>query len=117
MNISRIHEKVFLLRQLNLPFDMIEEINGLCFYDKESTNTRINMRNILNVIKTPLMNGFDRNTGHWHFWADNNENQFQSQNCVRCGNYIYIIHYNTKLMCNCQNFHNLNLFTNILNII
>ena len=101
---SHVLEKVFLLKQLNLPLDMIEEINGMCFYDREATNTRTNMRNILEVIKSPILNGFDEK-GHWCFWAD--EIQFQGSNCLKCGNYIrnsiIITRSNTRLLCNCHN--------------
>lgn len=99
---SHVFEKVFLLRQLNLPFDMIEEINSMCFYDRETTNTRTTMRNILCVIKKPVMNGFS-DTGEWCFWADEHENQFQGQNCLRCGNYSYAYYANTStnLICHC----------------
>jgi len=102
---TSVFEKVFLLRQTKLPFDIIEEINSFIFYDNECANARTVKRTILRVIKHPVMDGFDPNSGHWCFWADFNENQFQGSNCLKCGNYNYAVSDNIYLMCFCQNQH------------
>lgn len=104
MSSISVLEKVYLLRQLNLPFDIVEEINNFVFYNYECANNRVIMRNILNVIKKPIMDGFDPNTGHWYFWADEHENQFQGSNCLKCGNYYNSNNLSVasdKVICHC----------------
>lgn len=97
-----VANKVWLIRQLNLPIELIDEISNYCFYDQEMTNTRNKFRDITEVFNSPLINGRGYN-GQWWFWAEYGEKQFEAHNCTRCGNYIITNNYDTtdSVLCSC----------------
>ena len=105
IRMSSVVEKIFIMRQIRLPYDINEEIIGFNFYDKETTIsrsiTRSKKQHLLNMIKRPIMKGYDE-TGCWCFWAGEEEPQFQSSNCFKCGNYVYVFGNNKYMKCFCK---------------
>lgn len=109
-----VANKVWLLRQVKLPHDIVEEICGYIFHDQYAASIREKKQNTISAFKTHLVNGA-ANNGHWWFWAGQHEMQFQANNCPRCGNYIFTNNDEvaTNILCSCQEtYYNNNDHTN-----
>lgn len=83
--------KLVMLYRLKLPEDIIREICGFCFYDKETSFNRQQKRNIIMsaFAGSTFTHGYDLQ--HWWFWlnVDGDINpQFQCIFCSECGNYV-----------------------------
>jgi hypothetical protein len=91
---SAVIDKVIALHNLQLPYDVVEEINRCCFYDKIEVGAR-NAKEIANrKIRTAFHDRYY--FGQWWFQAgyydtdaEIHEPQFQSSNCTTCGNYYH----------------------------
>ena len=98
-----VEKKVIVLHHLKLPTEMINEICGFCFYDKEISFHRKNKKNMLSGFKNNLISGHDLQ--HWWFWMSQpHDVQFQSIFCSECGNYIMSNNYQhiaNKSICEC----------------
>jgi hypothetical protein len=90
---SAVIDKVIALHQLNIPYEIVEEINSFCFYDEMQAKAK----KIKNDVHQKIVDAFIGNeiNGQWWFQAgvfdqDNvsHENQFQGMNCLQCGDYI-----------------------------
>jgi hypothetical protein len=95
--------KQLLINKLDIPTDLFDKIKGFCFYDRKSWETiqfiRYKKELINDIFKNHTISRanpsdwFDDNNNdeHWVFCIDTPEDircQFQSANCLVCGNYI-----------------------------
>jgi len=95
--------KQLLINQLDIPSDLFDNIKGFCFYDRKSWETirfiRYKKELINNIFKNHTISRAnpsdwfdDGDEEHWSFWVDTPEDnvkcQFQSSNCMVCGNYL-----------------------------
>ena len=114
--------KQLCMNQLNLPFELINEIKGFCFYDIKSWEMMNFIKNKKRRIHDIFENAtisranpydlyvYDENTDEqWVFWTfdedDGPNKQFQAFNCKCCGNYKVfendIIFHTDKIICYC----------------
>lgn len=91
-----VTNKVWLIKKLNLPIELTDEISSYCFYDLEMTTTRNIFRSITHIFNSSFM---DRR----RFWAEYDDGKFQGLNCSTCGNYISTNWYNIpiNIICSC----------------
>lgn len=101
--------KQFLVKSIklgsnhSLPEDIIHEINGFVFYDKETSHIRKIHHDILNDIKTSFCK--KKRMGQCEDWAFViNHKYFAGMNCRFCGNYLmsHQIIRNMRLFCFCD---------------
>jgi hypothetical protein len=117
--------KQLCINQLNLPFELINEIKEFCFYDIKSWEMmnfiKNKKRRIHDIFKNATISRanpydlyvYDGNTDQqWVFWTfdedDGPNKQFQAFNCKCCGNYKVIaneIYYTNKVICYCVGGH------------
>jgi hypothetical protein len=114
--------KQLCINQLNLPFELINEIKEFCFYDIKSWEMMNFIKNKKRRIHDIFENAtisranpydlyvYDENTDEqWAFWTfdedDGPNKQFQAFNCKCCGNYKVfendIIFHTDKIICYC----------------
>lgn len=95
-----IKDKIVALHGLPLPSDMVHEICGYCFYDKEISLIRDKKRKIMKTVLTEANTGYTSNKnglkkyddhGTWWFlYKDKKSEDFVSllsDFCQDCGNY------------------------------
>jgi hypothetical protein len=105
--------KQFLINNINLSLDLLNEIKSYCFYDVKSWETikfiKLKKKRIHTIINNSTISRAnpcdfylnDEDTDeHWVFWTfdekDGPNKQFQALNCKHCGNY--------KITVNQQNY-------------
>jgi hypothetical protein len=111
-----VREKICALSGLPLPYDMIHEICGYNFYDKETCIVRDKKREIMKTVLREANTGCSSNkiglkkyddVGTWWF-LHNDKNNGRSLSllcdfCVDCGNYISVnrgyIDFSVKCIC------------------
>jgi hypothetical protein len=102
MERESVINKLWLLNQLKLPHDMIEEISGYCFYDEYSLHIRNNKEMVLYCLKNPFTN-IKTYDGYWKIWVNKNNNPLQATNCPHCGNYRFANSYLAmNIICICS---------------
>lgn len=85
-------DKVIAIHSICLPYEVCNEINSFCFYDKYQSNIK-KIKNVLHRKIKYSFHGFQG--GHWWFeaaWYEDDEyqtheTQLQATNCIECGNY------------------------------
>lgn len=106
---QEVIKKIVLLRNTKLPGDIVNEICGYCFYDKQSSFYRQTKRKIIlsAFTNSSLSCGYDLQ--HWWFWINSDGDinpQFQCVFCSECGNYLMSNNDDTianKAICECMN--------------
>jgi hypothetical protein len=117
--------KQCMINQLGLPYEIRDMIKSYCFYDiktweiiqfihyKKRTINHIFKHHVTSTRARPSeYYENDDDDGHWAFWTDTDEDrdthQFQSSNCIVCGNYdaTYAPNYISRnIICNCPRVH------------
>lgn len=119
---SALLDKVLVLHQLGLPYDVVNYINSFRFYDQHQLQLRHNKLAVNRKIQRAF-NGHHV-AGQWWFCAgfytiDNDEDetfevQFQASNCKRCGNYMNGNNfYTASSRCICTCFLDQNIYPTI----
>lgn len=117
-----VNAKILALQGLPLPKDMIHEICGYCFYDKEISLIRDRKREIMKTVLKEANTGYSNNkivlktyddVGTWWFlYVDKKNGAFLSllpDFCQDCGNYREVnrgyIDFSVK--CYCLDYYDL----------
>ena len=88
-------EKQFMVNSLAMPYDMLQLINGFCFYDAKTWELmefiKKKKQDINHSFKTAFSTRkIDGVVGHWSFDEGPTGMQLQAVNCRFCGNYRQI---------------------------
>jgi hypothetical protein len=110
-------DKVIAIHNMNLPYEICEQINSYCFYDEY----HVNVKNSKHVSHIKIKNSFcgHSNNGDWGQWwfcanGDNDtsiETQFQATYCSKCGNYVHSNNIDiaaNRSICNCDGVFQVN---------
>lgn len=100
-----VREKICALSGLPLPYDVIHEICGYNFYDKETSILRDKKREIMKTVLSESNCG--NGSGTWWFLHSDKNNEgsiyLLCDFCLDCGNYIYVnrgyIHFIARCIC------------------
>lgn len=88
MHNKNLYNKVWLLKQLRLPQDIIEEISSCCFYDKVMVDIKNKKQMFLRSLTSPLIS-LRFEDGYRFLLIDKSKKTFESTNCQNCGDYGY----------------------------
>jgi hypothetical protein len=114
--------KQLYINQLNLSYDLLNEIKSYCFYDTKTWETinfiKYKKERICHLFRNDTISrakpfdlyfGDENRPQRWVFWVFNEEDgpnkQFQAYNCKYCGNYKITAYevYTDKIICHCIN--------------
>lgn len=109
-NIPPIFEKQLLINNITqLNPDVLHIVKEYVFHQRETVykNKKKQIINQINNAISRVTENIPDNDGHWIFCADKYNIQFQSYNCVICGNYLITttnlkleIHFSNRIFCN-----------------
>jgi len=103
--------KQLIINRLLLPFDMLYEINGFVFHEKEKIDKKYKKKweKCTNSIKNACIASRielndDNDNDHWAFWLGDSSPQMQATNCIVCGEYKLseTIQIPIQLLCMCD---------------
>jgi hypothetical protein len=100
MSIPVIFEKQLLINNImQLCPDVLNIVKEYLFYKRETVykNKKYKMITQINTAWSRVTKKLHDNNSHWIFWAMTEEEnfsiQFQGDNCLLCGNYLYICYH------------------------